>query len=127
MADHLATEELSIGDFVLSGGEPAAWVLVDAVARHQPGVLGSEASLEEESHAQGLLEYPQYTRPAEYRGMPVPEIMLSGHHAEIAKWRREQSVLRTARKRPDLVTRAELSDEERALVREAGSESETVT
>ncbi len=115
----LADDEISIGDYVLSGGEPAAIVLVDAVARHQPGVLGSEASLEEESHAQGLLEYPQYTRPPEYRGMAVPEALLSGHHAEIAKWRRQQSILRTARRRPDLLARAELTAEERRLVDEA--------
>ena len=106
--EFLVDDEISIGDYVLSGGEPAAIVLVDAVARHQPGVLGSELSLEEESHAQGLLEYPQYTRPAEYRGMAIPEILLSGHHAEIAKWRRRQSILRTARRRPDLLAKAEL-------------------
>lgn len=114
----LADIEVSIGDYVLSGGEPAAIVLVDAVARHQPGVLGSEQSLEEESHAQGLLEYPQYTRPPEYRGMAVPDILLSGHHAEIAKWRRRQSIERTARRRPDLLAPAELSDEERRFVDE---------
>jgi tRNA (guanine37-N1)-methyltransferase len=114
----LADDEISIGDYVLSGGEPAAIVLVDAIARQQPGVLGSELSLEEESHAQGLLEYPQYTRPAEYRGMIVPEILLSGHHAEIAKWRRRQSVLRTARRRPDLLLKAQLSAEEQRLVEE---------
>jgi tRNA (guanine37-N1)-methyltransferase len=114
----LADDEISIGDYVLSGGEPAAMVLVDAVARHQPGVLGSELSLEEESHAQGLLEYPQYTRPAEFRGMMVPEILLSGHHAEIEKWRRRQSVLRTARRRPDLLSKAKLTPEEQRLVDE---------
>jgi tRNA (guanine37-N1)-methyltransferase len=114
----LVDDEISVGDYVLSGGEPAAIVLVDAVARHQPGVLGSELSLEEESHAQGLLEYPQYTRPAEYRGMTIPEILLSGHHAEIAKWRRRQSVLRTARRRPDLLAKAELTTEERRMVDE---------
>jgi tRNA (guanine37-N1)-methyltransferase len=114
--EHLVDDEISIGDYVLSGGEPAAVVLVDAVARYQPGVLGSELSLEEESHAQGLLEYPQYTRPATFRDMPVPEILLSGHHAEIAKWRRRQSILRTARRRPDLLARAKLTDEERRLV-----------
>lgn len=113
--EFLADDEISIGDYVLSGGEPAAIVLVDAVARHQPGVLGSEASLEEESHAQGLLEYPQYTRPAVYRDLPVPEILLSGHHAEIAKWRRRQSIIRTARRRPDLLAAAELTDEERRI------------
>ena len=116
--EFLVDDEVSIGDYVLSGGEPAAIVLVDAVARHQPGVLGSELSLEEESHAQGLLEYPQYTRPAEYRGMAIPDILLSGHHAEIAKWRRRQSVLRTARRRPDLLADADLTAEERRFVEE---------
>jgi tRNA (guanine37-N1)-methyltransferase len=114
--EFLADDEVSIGDYVLSGGEPAAIVLLDAVARHQPGVLGSELSLEEESHAQGLLEYPQYTRPPEYRGMAIPEVLLSGHHAEVAKWRRRQSVLRTARRRPDLLAKAELTAGERRLV-----------
>jgi tRNA (guanine37-N1)-methyltransferase len=121
--EFLAEDEISIGDYVLSGGEPAAIVVVDAVARHQPGVLGSEESLEEESHAQGLLEYPQYTRPAEYRGWAVPEVLLSGHHAEIAKWRRRQSITRTARRRPDLLARADLSPEERNLVEEQGGAS----
>jgi tRNA (guanine37-N1)-methyltransferase len=117
----LADDEISIGDYVLSGGEPAAIVVVDAVARQQPGVLGSELSLEEESHAQGLLEYPQYTRPPEYRGMAVPEILLSGHHGEVAKWRRRQSILRTARRRPDLLARATLTEEERRLAQEAAA------
>lgn len=118
--ERLADIEVSIGDYVLSGGEPAAIVLVDAVARHQPGVLGSEQSLEEESHAQGLLEYPQYTRPPEFRGMEVPEVLLSGHHAEIARWRRQQSIERTARKRPDLLARAEITEaERRSLLRDA--------
>jgi len=120
--EFLVDDEISIGDYVLSGGEPAAIVLVDAVARHQPGVLGSELSLEEESHAQGLLEYPQYTRPAEYRGMTIPEVLLSGHHAEIAKWRRRQSILRTARRRPDLLAKAELTAEERRMVDETLSD-----
>jgi tRNA (guanine37-N1)-methyltransferase len=120
--EFLADDEISIGDYVLSGGEPAAVVLVDAVARQQPGVLGSDQSLAEESHAQGLLEYPQYTRPAVYRDMPVPEILLSGHHAEIAKWRRHQSVLRTARRRPELLAKAQLDEEEHRLV-----ERETAT
>ena len=114
--ESLVDDEISVGDYVLSGGEPAAMVLVDAVARHQPGVLGSELSLEEESHAQGLLEYPQYTRPPEFRGMTIPDVLLSGHHAEIAKWRRRQSVLRTARRRPDLLASAELTAEERRAV-----------
>ena len=111
--EHLADDEISIGDYVLSGGEVAAMVLVDAVVRRVPGVLGSEVSLEEESHAGGLLEYPQFTRPADFRGWRVPEILLSGHHAEVARWRRQQSLLRTARRRPDLLARAQLTDEER--------------
>ncbi|TAK72585.1 MAG: tRNA (guanosine(37)-N1)-methyltransferase TrmD [Dehalococcoidia bacterium] len=123
----LADDEISIGDYVLSGGEPAAIVVVDAVARHQPGVLGSEESLAEESHARGLLEYPQYTRPAEYRGMTVPEVLLSGHHAEIAKWRRRQSIIRTARRRPDLIARAELSPEERRLAEEAAASTDAAS
>ncbi len=115
--EHLCDDEISIGDYVLSGGEPAAIVVVDAVARHQPGVLGSELSLAEESHTQGLLEYPQYTRPAMFRDMAVPEILLSGHHAEIAKWRRQQGIIRTARRRPDLLAKAELSEDERRIAR----------
>jgi tRNA (guanine37-N1)-methyltransferase len=97
---------------------------VDAVVRRLPGALGSELSLEEESHAGGLLEYPQYTRPAEFRGWPVPEVLLSGHHAEVARWRRQQSLLRTARRRPDLLARAELADAERRWLEErlAGEE-----
>jgi tRNA (guanine37-N1)-methyltransferase len=116
---HLCDDEISIGDYVLSGGEPAAIVVVDAVARQQPGVLGSELSLEEESHAQGLLEYPQYTRPSEYRGHAIPEILLSGHHAEIAKWRRQQSIIRTAQRRPDLLPAADLTEEEQRIAAEA--------
>jgi len=99
---YLATDELSIGDYVLSGGEPAAIVVVDAVARRLPGVLGDVASLAEESHGAGLLEYPQYTRPAEFRGWQVPATLLSGHHAEVDRWRRRRSILRTAQRRPDL-------------------------
>jgi len=117
--EHLVDDEISIGDYVLSGGELPAMVLIDVVLRRLPGVLGSEASLAEESHAQGLLEYPQYTRPAEFRGWTVPEVLLSGHHAQIAQWRREQSILRTARRRPDLLQRASLSDEERRLAASA--------
>ncbi len=113
--EHLADDEISIGDYVLSGGEPAAIVVVDAVARHQPGVLGSQESLAEESHAAGLLEYPQYTRPAAYRGMAVPEPLLSGHHARIARWRRRQSIERTARRRPDMIARASLTAAEQRL------------
>jgi tRNA (guanine37-N1)-methyltransferase len=114
----LAEDEISIGDYVVSGGEIAALVLVDAVARAVPGVVGSPAALSEESHAAGLLEYPQYTRPADFRGMQVPAILLSGHHAEIARWRRRQSLLRTALRRPDLLARAALTAAERAWLAE---------
>jgi tRNA (guanine37-N1)-methyltransferase len=117
--EHLADDEISIGDYVLSGGELAAMVLADAVVRKLPGALGSEASHLEESHAEGLLEYPQYTRPAEFRGWAVPEVLLSGHHGEVERWRRRQSVLRTARRRPDLLAKACLSEEERSWAAEA--------
>lgn len=96
-------DELCIGDYVLSGGEPGAWVVIDAVSRHVPGFMGNPASLEQESFEDGLLEYPQYTRPAEFRGRKVPEILLSGDHARIAQWRREQSIERTRQRRPDLM------------------------
>lgn len=96
-------DEISIGDYVLTGGELPAMVLVDALSRFIPGVLGCEESAEEESFSEGLLEYPQYTRPAEFRGMAVPEILLNGHHANIAKWRREQALIKTAEQRPDLL------------------------
>jgi len=121
--ERLVDDEISIGDYVLSGGEFPALVVVDAVVRRLPGALGSELSLGEESHVQGLLEYPQYTRPAEFRGFRVPEVLLSGHHAEIARWRRQQSLLRTARRRPDLLARAELSDEERRWLEERLAEN----
>ena len=117
--EHLVDDEISVGDYVLSGGELAAMVLVDAVVRLLPGALGSEASLDEESHARGLLEYPQYTRPADFRGWPVPEVLLSGNHREIERWRHQQSLLRTRQRRPDLLVRAELSDEERGWLEEA--------
>jgi tRNA (guanine37-N1)-methyltransferase len=116
--EHLADDEISIGDYVLSGGELAAMVVVDALVRRLPGALGSEASLEEESHTQGLLEYPQYTRPAEFRGWSVPDVLLSGHHEEVRRWRRRHSLLRTARRRPDLLAKACLTDEERGWLEE---------
>jgi tRNA (guanine37-N1)-methyltransferase len=100
--EHCVDREISIGDYVLTGGELPAMVLIDAVARHIPGALGDEASPQEESFADGLLEHPQYTRPAEYRGWTVPEVLLSGHHAKIAAWRREQREARTRERRPDL-------------------------
>lgn len=100
--DHCVDREVSIGDYILTGGELPAMVLIDAVARHIPGALGDEMSPEEESFADGLLEHPQYTRPAEYKGWEVPDVLLSGHHANIEKWKREQRVERTRTRRPDL-------------------------
>jgi tRNA (guanine37-N1)-methyltransferase len=112
--EHLATDELSIGDYVITGGELAAMVVVDAVARLLPGVLGHAESAGDESHSQGVLEYPQFTRPAEFRGWPVPDILLSGDHGKVATWRRRRSLERTAEQRPDLMTpelAAELADD----------------
>jgi tRNA (guanine37-N1)-methyltransferase len=116
--EHLATDEISIGDYVLSGGELAAMVMVDAIVRLIPGVLGSQASLNSDSHTDGLLEYPQYTRPEIYRGWPVPSVLLSGNHQEIARWRRREAISRTAKRRPDLLKKANLSDEEREWISE---------
>ncbi len=101
--EQLEVEEISIGDFVLTGGEIAAIAVIDAVARLVPGVLGKEASFQEESFSDGLLEYPQYTRPSVFMGRAVPDVLLSGHHSNIKKWRKEQSILRTKQKRPDLL------------------------
>ena len=103
VADALVTDEISIGDYVLSGGEPAAAVVIDAVVRLLPGALGSETSAVFESFSEGLLDYPQYTRPPDFRGMQVPDVLLSGNHAEIARWRREAALEKTRRKRPDLL------------------------
>ena len=113
-------EELSIGDYVLTGGELAAMVVIDAVARRLPGVLGNADSPLDESFEAGVLEHPQYTRPAVFRGLPVPEPLLSGNHARIRRWRRLQSLLRTRERRPELFARLPLSDEDRALL--AGEE-----
>lgn len=103
VADALVTDEISIGDYVLSGGEPAALVLVDAIVRLLPGALGSETSAVNESFSDGLLDYPQYTRPPELRGMQVPEVLLGGNHAEIARWRRAEALKKTRRNRPDML------------------------
>ena len=116
IAQHLADGELSIGDFVLAGGELAALVVVEAVSRLLPGTLGNEASPGDESFAQGRLEYPQYTRPAEFRGWEVPAVLRSGDHGRIERWRRRESVRRTLERRPDLVSTRALSEEERALL-----------
>jgi tRNA (guanine37-N1)-methyltransferase len=121
VADHLVDGELSVGDFVLAGGEAAALVVVETVARLVPGVLGNQASTAEESFADGLLEYPQYTRPAAFRHWDVPEILLSGDHGRIARWRRAQALARTLARRPDLIeARGGLTDAERADLREFG-------
>jgi len=106
-------DEMSIGDFVLTGGELAALVMLDAAIRFVPGVLGAPSATDEDSFAHSLLEYPHYTRPAEFRGMRVPEVLLSGHHAAIQAWRREQSLIETSKRRPDLIARANLTDQER--------------
>jgi tRNA (guanine37-N1)-methyltransferase len=122
--EHLVTDEISIGDYVLSGGEFAAMVVVDAVVRQLPGALGSEESVGDDSHSTGLLEYPQYTRPQSFRGWEVPDILLSGNHAEIERWRREQSLRRTAERRPDLIQRVALSDKDRKLMARMEREEE---
>jgi len=115
---HLATDEISIGDYVLSGGEPAALVVADAVIRLLPGVLGSAESLKEDSHTEGLLEYPQYTRPEIFGQWAVPEVLLSGNHARIDQWRRRQSIKRTLERRPELLEKADLSTKEKRMVKD---------
>jgi len=116
VAGYLATDQISIGDYVLSGGELAAMIVAEAVIRLVPGVLGSAESTIDDSHTTGLLEYPQYTRPDTFQGWAVPEVLLSGNHAQIAKWHREQAIARTLKRRPDLLDKAKLSPEERRLV-----------
>jgi tRNA (guanine37-N1)-methyltransferase len=120
--EHLATDEISIGDYVLTGGELAALVVVDAVIRLKPGVLGDPIGASDDSHASGLLEYPHYTRPPEFRGWRVPKILLSGDHAKVDRWRREQALLRTWRRRRDMLERAELSELEQAFLRQLTQE-----
>jgi tRNA (guanine37-N1)-methyltransferase len=114
--EHLASDEISIGDYVLSGGELAAMVIIESIFRLVPGVLGSEESPLDDSHVGGLLEYPHFTRPPEYRGWQVPEVLLSGNHAQISRWRREQSIRRTFEQRPELLGKADLSAEEERLL-----------
>ena len=111
------TDEVSIGDYVLSGGEVPALVVIDAVSRLVPGVVGDEQSVEGDSFVRGLLDYPHYTRPAEFAGQQVPEVLLSGHHAEIRRWRRQQALRRTWERRPDLLASAQLDEEERGWLR----------
>jgi tRNA (guanine37-N1)-methyltransferase len=124
IADHLADAEVSIGDFVLAGGELAALAILEAVCRLVPGVLGNDASSAEESFSNGLLEYPQYTRPASFRGWEVPEVLRSGDHGRVARWRLAESLRRTLERRPDLLEgRGGFSEEERHLLEEFGQES----
>jgi tRNA (guanine37-N1)-methyltransferase len=114
--EHLVTDEISIGDYVLTGGELPALMIIDAVSRLIPGVLGDPTGAEDDSHSMGLLEYPHYTRPPEFRGRQVPEILLSGDHGKIEKWRREQALRRTFARRPDMLEKAELSEEDKKIV-----------
>jgi len=118
VAEHLVDEEFSLGDFVLSGGEPAALCVVDALARLQPDVVGCFDSVESDSFHSGLLDCAYYTRPAEYRGWPVPDVLLSGHHAQIARARREEALRRTFERRPDLLDHAQLSESDQRFLRE---------
>lgn len=122
--EEIVDEEISIGDYVLTGGELPAMVLIDTVSRMIEGVLDSSETASVESHYDGLLEYPQYTRPPEFMGRTVPEILSSGHHANIEKWRREQSLLRTAKKRPDLLKNAVLTEKEKLFLKENGIETD---
>lgn len=122
---HVATEELSIGDYVLSGGELAALVIVDVVARLVPGVVGDEQSVARDSFATGLLDFPQFTRPAEFGGHTVPAVLLSGHHKEIERWRRREALARTLERRPELLAHAALDDEDRALLEELKRKGDT--
>jgi tRNA (guanine37-N1)-methyltransferase len=114
--EHLVTDEISIGDYVLTGGELPALILIDAVSRLIPGVLGDPDGAVDDSHATGLLEYPHYTRPPEFRGWKVPEILLSGDHGKIEKWRREKAILRTLARRPDMLEHADLTESERKFL-----------
>jgi len=114
--EHLVTDEISIGDYVLTGGELPALMIIDAVSRLIPGVLGDPTGAEDDSHSMGLLEYPHYTKPSEFRGWKVPEVLASGDHAKIEKWRREQALLRTFNKRPDMLEKAELSEKDMKFI-----------
>jgi tRNA (guanine37-N1)-methyltransferase len=122
VAEHLATDQLSVGDYVLTGGELPAMIIVDAVTRLIPGVLSCAESAVDESYSSGLLEYPQYTRPAVFRGWSVPEVLLSGNHAAVARWRRERALHRTAKYRPDLLASADLSRQDRHFLEQLAPE-----
>jgi tRNA (guanine37-N1)-methyltransferase len=114
--EHLVTDEISVGDYVLTGGELPALVMIDALSRLIPGVLGDPEGAQDDSHSMGLLEYPHYTRPPDFRGWGVPEVLLSGDHGRIERWRREQALLRTFNKRPDMLEKADLSETEKKFV-----------
>ena len=114
--DLVASEELSVGDFVVSGGELPALIVIDAVSRLVPGVVGDEGSVEQDSFSRGLLDYPHYTRPAEFGGLQVPQVLLSGHHAEVRRWRKKAALQRTLERRPELLEQAALDEEERELL-----------
>lgn len=120
---HLVTDEISIGDYVLTGGEMPALVVIDAVIRLLPRALGDPEAPWDDSHASGLLEYPHYTRPAEFRGWRVPDVLLSGDHARLARWRHQQALLRTWQRRPDLLAKATLSEEDRQFLAQLGKDS----
>jgi tRNA (guanine37-N1)-methyltransferase len=114
--EHLVTDEISVGDYVLTGGELPALLMIDAISRLIPGVLGDPTGAQDDSHSMGLLEYPHYTKPSEFRGWKVPDVLLSGDHGKIEKWRREQALQRTLKKRPDMIEKAELSKEDQKIV-----------
>jgi tRNA (guanine37-N1)-methyltransferase len=122
--EHLVTDEISIGDYVLTGGELPALILIDAISRFLPDVLGDPTGALDDSHAMGLLEYPHYTRPPEFRGWKIPDVLLSGAHAKIDKWRREQALLRTFKRRPDMLEKAELTKEDRKFIENLKEKSE---
>ncbi len=122
--EHLVTDEISIGDYVLTGGELPALILIDAISRFLPDVLGDPTGAQDDSHAMGLLEYPHYTRPPEFRGWKIPDVLLSGAHAKIDKWRREQALLRTFKRRPDMLEKAELTKEDRKFIENLKEKSE---
>jgi tRNA (guanine37-N1)-methyltransferase len=114
--EHLITDEISVGDYVLTGGELPALLIIDAVSRLIPGVLGDPTGAKDDSHSMGLLEYPHYTKPSEYRGWKVPDILLSGDHGRVEKWRREQALIRTLKKRPDMLENTELSEKDEKFI-----------
>jgi tRNA (guanine37-N1)-methyltransferase len=125
--EHLVTDEISIGDYVLTGGELPALMIIDAVSRLIPGVLGDPTGVEDDSHSMGLLEYPHYTRPPEFRGWQVPEVLLSGDHAKIEKWRREQALIRTLARRPDILEKTELNEADKKIVERLKSKAREET